>query len=185
MNSFSNLRTIQLILLFGVLGCSKPREKQEAPDAKEVIHDTVYLYRSDAAAAPYINDFERIHVDSLDAVRRVTKLKHSSETRLLGDIDTSIRVRAERLAIRLYTRAAGPLEIEETHGIYWNVMVSVSEYGEYETSQAFTVGPFLSPKIKGSGQDFGDHYEIEVNHGFNNAKKTRLAIYLDKVLILQ
>lgn len=172
------------MLFLGVLGCSKTPEKQEAALAREVTHDTVYLYKSDAAAAPYINDFERIHVDSLDAVRRVIKLKHSSETRLLGDIDTCITVRAERLAIRLYTRTAGPLEIEETHGVYWNVMVSVSEYGEYETSQAFTIGPFLSPKIKSSGQDFGDHYEIEVYHGFNSAKKTRLAIYLDKVLIL-
>lgn len=176
--------SLPLLLLLIVTACNRSPDKREIPVAAEPVHDTVYLYRSDAASAPYVNDFEQIHVDSIDARRKVTKLKHSLETRLLGDIDTAITVKADRLSIRLYARQAGPLEIEETHGIYNNLMISVSEYGEYQTNQVFVVGPFLGVKFKDTGKDFGDHYVVEVRHGFPDEKTTKLAIYLDKVIII-
>ncbi|MEJ7694329.1 hypothetical protein [Daejeonella sp.] len=176
--------SLLLLLLLMVTACNKSPDKKEVPAITQAVHDTVYLYRSDAAAAPYIDDFERIHIDSIDARRKVTKLKHGTETRLLGDVDTAIIVKADRLSIRLYTRYAGDLEIEETHGVYKNVMISVSEYGEYETNQVFVVGPFLGAKFKNKGKDFGDQYEVEVRHGYSGEKTAKLSIYLDKVIIL-
>jgi len=125
-----------------------------------------------------------ISIDTLErSPKKVQELTNSIEIALLGNIDTVIIKRADRFVVKLFVILAGALEIPETHGVYFNVLISVSEYDENPDFRVFSVGPFIGPIFKNDGTDLKDRYIINVENGDNGKRKnTKLTISLDKVL---
>jgi hypothetical protein len=115
----------------------------------------------------------------------VKSVKTKSISKLLGSIDSSMKIRADHFMIRLFLIAnrSGSSKQAESHEISHKVLINVAEYDEYPIWHLFSAGPFLNPKFS-NGNDSGDKYLLIIEHGtFDERRQTRLGIYSDRIII--
>jgi hypothetical protein len=115
----------------------------------------------------------------------VKPVKTKSIVKLLGSIDSSMTVMAERFIIKvfLFGNPSGSAMQDGGHEISYNLLVNVAEYDENPIWKLFTIGPFYNPKIS-AGPDLEGKYIMSIEHGiYDERRKTNLAIFLNKVII--
>jgi hypothetical protein len=115
----------------------------------------------------------------------VKSVKTKSIVKLLGSIDSSMTIMADRFIIKVFLvgNPSGSAMIAEGHENSHNLLVNVAEYDENPIWNLFSIGPFYNPKIS-TGPDLKDKYMLSIEHGgYDERRKTNLAIFLDKIII--
>ena len=115
----------------------------------------------------------------------VKSVKTKSIVKLLGSIDSSMTIMADRFIFKVFLvgNPSGSAMYAEGHEISHNILVNVAEYDENPIWNLFSIGPFYNPKIY-AGPDLKDKYMLSIEHGgYNERRKTNLAIFLDKIII--
>jgi len=115
----------------------------------------------------------------------VKPVKTKSIVKLLGSIDTSMTIMADKFTIRVFLIGNPPGSAMQAvgHEISHNLLINVAEYDEYPVWKLFSIGSFINPKIS-AGPDLKDKYMLKIEHGiYDERRKTNLAIFLNKVVI--
>lgn len=115
----------------------------------------------------------------------VRPLNDKSVVHILGNIDSAFFRKGKGMVISLYRINNGPgsAKLPESDEVSYNLIISVSEYGEYPDNKVFSIGPFISPQILNE-KDVGKEYLIEIRHGiYNRRKSNKLIITSSQVLL--
>ncbi len=115
----------------------------------------------------------------------VKSVKTKSIVKLLGSIDSSMTIMADRFIIKVFLvgNPSGSAMQPEGHEISHNLLVNVAEFDENPPWNLFSIGPFYNPRIS-AGPDLKGKYMLSIEHGgYDERRKTNLAIFLNKVVI--
>ena len=114
----------------------------------------------------------------------VKEIREINLVNTLGNIDTAFFRKTNKMVIAVYRVNNGPgsANFRESHEVSNNLLISVSEYGEYPKNKVFSVGPFINPVIS-KEKDMIDEYVFSIQHGpVKNRKINKARVTTAKVI---
>lgn len=109
---------------------------------------------------------------------RLIKILNNSE--LIGDIVT------DYVSVRIYKMDNGSGSAgHESCEVSFNLLVAVSEFGEYPNQNLFEIGQLYNPKFINWNHTEDSKIEFQIEHGnFNNRKTITLAVNVEELKLI-
>jgi hypothetical protein len=118
--------------------------------------------------------------------QQIKEIKEVSLVNTLGNIDTAFFRKTKQMVISVYRLNNGPgsANFRESDEVSHNLLISVSEYGEYPANKVFSLGPFINPVIL-EEKDLADKYVFSIRHGAAKKRKVNKALLSVNKVIYQ